>query len=206
MSGSQSPNRTDEVMSENSQNRQSEPAREATPRPEQATHKVIENFMIKMTELLETSMATRRNKRVPVTRADEALERFLKFRPPEFYGDVEQEIKAELFLEQLNDIYDTLKYEDALRVMFAAFRLRGMMSRKAGRPPVMRGTTEGRNNKPQVKAKVYALDGLPVDTEAEVVEGMIKIFSQLARVLIDPWSYAFFCEFAFHKTYSYTSC
>ncbi|KAI5654108.1 hypothetical protein M9H77_31295 [Catharanthus roseus] len=55
-----------------------------------------------------------------------ALERFLKFRPPEFYGDVEQEIKAELFLEQLNDIYDTLKYEDALRVTFAAFRLRGM--------------------------------------------------------------------------------
>ncbi|KAI5657773.1 hypothetical protein M9H77_26566 [Catharanthus roseus] len=60
-------------------------------------------------------MATRRNERVPVTGADEALERFLKFRPPEFYGDVEQEIKAELFLEQLNDIYDTLKYEDALR-------------------------------------------------------------------------------------------
>ncbi|KAI5682129.1 hypothetical protein M9H77_03357 [Catharanthus roseus] len=27
------------------------------------------------------------------------------------------------------------------------------MSRKAGRPPVMRGTTEGRNNKPQIKAK-----------------------------------------------------
>ncbi|KAI5656930.1 hypothetical protein M9H77_25723 [Catharanthus roseus] len=126
MSGSQSPNRTDEVMSENSQNRQSEPTRETTPRPEQATHKVIENFMIKMTELLETSMATRRNERVPVTGADEALERFLKFRPPEFYGDVEQEIKAELFLEQLNDIYDTLKYEDALRVTFAAFRLRGM--------------------------------------------------------------------------------
>ncbi|KAI5659165.1 hypothetical protein M9H77_27958 [Catharanthus roseus] len=112
-SGSQSPNRTDEVMSENSQNRQSEPTRDATPRPEQATHKVIENFMIKMTELLETSMATRRNERVPVTGADEALERFLKFRPPEFYGD-------------LNDIYDTLKYEDALRVTFAAFRFRGM--------------------------------------------------------------------------------
>ncbi|KAI5673102.1 hypothetical protein M9H77_13466 [Catharanthus roseus] len=78
MSGSQSPNRADEAMSESSQNRQSEPLREATPRPEQATHKVIENFMIKMTELLETSMATRRNK-------------------------------------QLNDMYDTLKYEDALR-------------------------------------------------------------------------------------------
>ncbi|KAI5668351.1 hypothetical protein M9H77_18204 [Catharanthus roseus] len=74
ISGSQSPNRADEVMSENSQNRQSEPTREATPRPEQATHKVIENFMIKMTELLETSMATRRNERVPDIGAGEALE------------------------------------------------------------------------------------------------------------------------------------
>ncbi|KAI5667221.1 hypothetical protein M9H77_17074 [Catharanthus roseus] len=48
----------------------SEPMREATPHPEQATHKVIENFMAKMTELLETSMATRRNERVPATGAD----------------------------------------------------------------------------------------------------------------------------------------
>ncbi|KAI5683458.1 hypothetical protein M9H77_04686 [Catharanthus roseus] len=126
MLGSQSPNHADEAISKNSQNRQFEPMREATPRPEQATHKVIENFMIKMTELLETSMATRRNERVPATGADEALERFLKFQPPKFYGDVEQEIKAERFLEQLNDIYDTLKYEDALRVTFAASRLRGM--------------------------------------------------------------------------------
>ncbi|KAI5663636.1 hypothetical protein M9H77_22959 [Catharanthus roseus] len=123
MSGSQSPNHADEAVSEISQNRQFEPIREATPHPEQATHKVIENFMIKMTELLGTSMATRRNERVPATGADEALGRFLKFRPPEFYGEVEQEIKAELFLEQLNDIYDTLKYEDGLKVIFAAFRL-----------------------------------------------------------------------------------
>ncbi|KAI5652348.1 hypothetical protein M9H77_29535 [Catharanthus roseus] len=53
-----------------------------------------------MTELLEPSMATRRNERVPATGADEVLERFLKFRPPEFFGEVEQEIKAEIFLEQ----------------------------------------------------------------------------------------------------------
>ncbi|KAI5681103.1 hypothetical protein M9H77_02330 [Catharanthus roseus] len=63
---------------------------------------------------------------VVATGADEALEQFLKFRPPEFYGEVEQEIKVELFLEQLNDIYDTLKYEDAMRVTFVAFRLREM--------------------------------------------------------------------------------
>ncbi|KAI5662381.1 hypothetical protein M9H77_21704 [Catharanthus roseus] len=74
MLGSQSPNHADEAVSESSQNRQSEPIREATPCLEQATHKVIENFMIKMTELLETSMATRRNERVPAIGADEALE------------------------------------------------------------------------------------------------------------------------------------
>ncbi|KAI5681565.1 hypothetical protein M9H77_02793 [Catharanthus roseus] len=85
MSVSRFPNHADEPMY--SQNRQSEPIREATPRPEQATHRV---------------------------------------RPPEFYGEVEQEIKSELFLEQLNDIYDTLKYEDAIRVIFAVFRLLGM--------------------------------------------------------------------------------
>ncbi|KAI5660233.1 hypothetical protein M9H77_29026 [Catharanthus roseus] len=48
---------------------------------------------LRIVELLETSMATRRNERVPATGADEAIERFLKFRTPEFYGDVEQEIK-----------------------------------------------------------------------------------------------------------------
>ncbi|KAI5661716.1 hypothetical protein M9H77_21039 [Catharanthus roseus] len=82
MSGSQYPNHVDKAVSECSQNKQSEPIREATLRPKQTTHK--------------------------------------------FYGEVEQEIKAELFLEQLNDIYDTLKYKNALRVTFAAFRLRGM--------------------------------------------------------------------------------
>ncbi|KAI5681969.1 hypothetical protein M9H77_03197 [Catharanthus roseus] len=70
-------------------------------------------------------MATRRNGRVPAVGIDEALERFLKFRPPEFYGEAEQETKVELFLKQLNDICDTLRYEDALRVTFAAFTLRG---------------------------------------------------------------------------------
>ncbi|KAI5657060.1 hypothetical protein M9H77_25853 [Catharanthus roseus] len=123
---SRSSNHTGKAVFESSQSRQLEPIRENTPRPEQAMHAIIENFMIKMTELLEASMATRRNERVPATGVEEALERFLKFRPPEFYGKAEQEIKAKLFLEQLSDIYDTLKYEDALRVTFAAFRLRGM--------------------------------------------------------------------------------
>ncbi|KAI5648663.1 hypothetical protein M9H77_34668 [Catharanthus roseus] len=77
------------------------------------------------THLVQSKLRIR-NERVPAIGTDEALERFLKFRPPEFYVEAEQEIKAELFLEQLNDIYDTLRYEDALRVTFAAFRLRRM--------------------------------------------------------------------------------
>ncbi|KAI5656551.1 hypothetical protein M9H77_25344 [Catharanthus roseus] len=34
-------------------------------------------------------------------------------------------LKAELFLKQLNDIYDTLQYNDTKKLTFAAFRFRG---------------------------------------------------------------------------------
>ncbi|KAI5667693.1 hypothetical protein M9H77_17546 [Catharanthus roseus] len=37
---------------------------------------------------------------------------------------LDKKAKAELFLEQLNDIYDTLHYDDAKKVTFATFRLR----------------------------------------------------------------------------------
>ncbi|KAI5663733.1 hypothetical protein M9H77_23056 [Catharanthus roseus] len=225
---------------------QPETTRENTPRPEQATHTIMENFMIRMKKLLETSMTTRRNERIRATGADE-----------------------------LSDIYDTLNYEDSLRVTFVAFRLRGMgkdwwvkasearalknqpstwnnfqeefrkeignegrgtltpirvhrvctycgrsrhvaevcyqksrlcywcgksghirdqypemqqippeTSRKTGRPPDMREATEEMSDKPQVKAKVYTLDGLSVDTGVDIVEGMIPIFSQLARLIV----------------------
>ncbi|KAI5681770.1 hypothetical protein M9H77_02998 [Catharanthus roseus] len=226
MSDSRPSNLADEAMSENSQRSRPEPIRENTPRPEQATHTIIENFMIRMTELLETSMTTRRNERVWATGADKALERFLKFQPPEFYEEVKQEIKAELFLEQLNDIYDTLKVElqRALAPLppmgFASLveavtrteiadqavtqrkavigsrpgqgpwksedskrpsghvrdqclemqRVPSETSRRTGRPPAMRGAIQEKSDKPQVKAKVYTLDGLPVDTKVEVVE------------------------------------
>ncbi|KAI5667539.1 hypothetical protein M9H77_17392 [Catharanthus roseus] len=190
---------------------QLEPIRENKPRPEQATHT--------------------------------------------FYGEVEQEMKVELFLKQLNDIYDTLKYKDALRLIhtdenktqqfvkglrvelqrglaplppkgFAAAveaatrtemvdqasiqtkvaigsaatpykrhvkeqfpeiqQVPSETSKKKGRPSAIRGAIEGSSDKSQVKEKVYELDGLPVDTKADIVEGMIQIFSQPARALIDP--------------------
>lgn len=60
-------------MSENSQNILSGLVREAT-RPEQANFRIIENFMVKLTKLLEILMETRRTEQVPATRAYEALE------------------------------------------------------------------------------------------------------------------------------------
>lgn len=54
------------------------------------------------------------------------LEWFLKFQPPKFSEEVEQQVKTKLFLEHLNDIYDTLRYDDAIKVTFATFRLRGV--------------------------------------------------------------------------------
>ncbi|KAI5677067.1 hypothetical protein M9H77_08017 [Catharanthus roseus] len=53
------------------------------------SHEIIGNFMTKMMELLEATLANRRGERAQNTNNDEALERFLRFRPPEFHGEVE---------------------------------------------------------------------------------------------------------------------
>ncbi|KAI5653375.1 hypothetical protein M9H77_30562 [Catharanthus roseus] len=114
-SGPHSPDHETEVMPESSSHGQTNTA----------SHEIMGNFMTKMTELLEATLANRRGERAQSTSNDEALERFLPFRPSDFHGEVEQEAKAELFLEQLNNIYDTLQYEGARRVTFITFRLRG---------------------------------------------------------------------------------
>ncbi|KAI5682234.1 hypothetical protein M9H77_03462 [Catharanthus roseus] len=55
-------------------------------------------------------------------------------------------------------------------------------SRRTGRPPAMREAMKERSDKPQVKAKVYMLDGLPVDTEADIVEGdFLRAYDNLGR-------------------------
>ncbi|KAI5673837.1 hypothetical protein M9H77_14201 [Catharanthus roseus] len=111
MLGPHSPDHETEAMPKNSLHGQTNTA----------SHEIIGNFMTKMAELLEATLANRRGERAQNTSNDEALERFLRFRPPKFHGEVEQEAKAEMFLEQLNDIYDTLQYEGARRVTFATF-------------------------------------------------------------------------------------
>ncbi|KAI5682309.1 hypothetical protein M9H77_03537 [Catharanthus roseus] len=89
MSGPHSPGHETEAMPESSSHRQTNAA----------SHKIIGNFMKKMTELLEATLTNRRGEQAQNTSNDEALERFLRFWPPEFHGDVEQEANAELFLE-----------------------------------------------------------------------------------------------------------
>ncbi|KAI5668954.1 hypothetical protein M9H77_18807 [Catharanthus roseus] len=59
-------------------------------------------------------------------------------------------------------------------------------------PPKASKRSEEKNNKPQVKAKVNALDGLPVDTEAKVVEGTIQIFSQPAALFSPKLRFYFY--------------
>jgi hypothetical protein len=56
---------------------------------------------------------------------NEALERFLKFQPPIFIGEAEQDHKVEAWLESLEDIFKTLQYSEERMIKFAAFRLHG---------------------------------------------------------------------------------
>jgi hypothetical protein len=56
---------------------------------------------------------------------DEALERFLKFKPPIFVGEAEQDQKAEAWLESLEDIFRTLQYSEERMIKFTTFHLRG---------------------------------------------------------------------------------
>ncbi|XP_027171902.1 uncharacterized protein LOC113771525 [Coffea eugenioides] len=56
----------------------------------------------------------------PVDSEDRALERFLKFGPPKFYGGPEPEV-AEGWWERISDIFAALNYAEERQVTFAAF-------------------------------------------------------------------------------------
>jgi hypothetical protein len=62
----------------------------------------------KMTDLLQQMM----DHKTPQGE-DVALEHFLKFQPPTFYGAAEQDQQAEQWVEQMEDIFQTLLYTEA---------------------------------------------------------------------------------------------
>ncbi len=55
---------------------------------------------------------------------DVALERFQKFHPSKFNGEVGEE-EAERWMETMSDIYSALRYEEERKVKFGAFQLEG---------------------------------------------------------------------------------
>jgi hypothetical protein len=58
-------------------------------------------------------------------REDEVLKCFLKFQSPIFVGEVEQDQKAEAWLESLEDIFRTLQYSEERMIKFSTFCLHG---------------------------------------------------------------------------------
>ena len=54
---------------------------------------------------------------------DVALERFQKFWPPTFNGELGDEV-AEKWIESMDKIYRALRYNDARKVAFAEFQLK----------------------------------------------------------------------------------
>ncbi|XP_071902694.1 uncharacterized protein [Coffea arabica] len=60
----------------------------------------------------------------PIDTEDRALERFLKFGPPKFYGGPEPEV-AEGWWERISGIFAALNYTEERQVTFAAFQFEG---------------------------------------------------------------------------------
>nr|XP_027109228.1 uncharacterized protein LOC113729095 [Coffea arabica] len=60
----------------------------------------------------------------PIDTEDRALERFLKFGPPKFYGGPEPEV-AEGWWERISDIFAALNYTEERQVTFTAFQFEG---------------------------------------------------------------------------------
>ncbi|XP_071928152.1 uncharacterized protein [Coffea arabica] len=61
----------------------------------------------------------------PIDTEDRALERFLKFGSPKFYGGPEPEV-AEGWWERISDIFAALNYSEEKQVTFAAFQFEGV--------------------------------------------------------------------------------
>nr|XP_027090374.1 uncharacterized protein LOC113711405 [Coffea arabica] len=60
----------------------------------------------------------------PIDTEEQALERFLKFGPPKFYGGPEPKV-AEGWWKRISDIFAALNYTEERQVTFAAFQFEG---------------------------------------------------------------------------------
>jgi hypothetical protein len=63
---------------------------------------------------------TNRNEPGPDTEENRALERFLDFNPPQYSGQ-----EAESWIDQLENIFAALKYEDLQKMHFTSLQLLG---------------------------------------------------------------------------------
>ncbi|KAK4421796.1 hypothetical protein Salat_2130200 [Sesamum alatum] len=52
---------------------------------------------------------------------DQALERFLRFQPPKFFGEPD-DYKAESWLDETENIFKVLRYDDEQKISFSTFR------------------------------------------------------------------------------------
>ena len=90
------------------------------------SNQLLDSTLVKMADFFD-EQRTRRNghdRNGPDAPDDVALERFLKFRPPTFSGDMGIEI-AEKWIDSMEKIYKTLKYGDERKVAFAEYQLEG---------------------------------------------------------------------------------
>jgi hypothetical protein len=68
---------------------------------------------------------TRREKQSPVIEESRALERFLKFYPPQYFGKPNSKQEMETWIDQMENIFAVLNYEDMRKVKFATFKQQG---------------------------------------------------------------------------------
>jgi hypothetical protein len=84
----------------------------------------VQDRMAQATE--RVTEPTRHIEPEPDTREDRALERFLKFNSPLYSGKPNTVQVAASWVEQLENIYAVLRYEDLRKVHFTSFRLLGL--------------------------------------------------------------------------------
>jgi hypothetical protein len=68
---------------------------------------------------------TRCEEHRPINEGDHALEKFLKFHHLQYFGkpDIAQEVRN--WIDQMENIFAVLNYEDLRKVQYATFRLLG---------------------------------------------------------------------------------